>query len=330
MRYLLVRIGGYGDVIIITPVISHLKSQGHEVYVLTSEVGMDVLAHNPHIDNLILHVRDSVDCDKLDDHFKALKEQYKCDVMIDYCESLEEKYLFHPTNPKYNYPKQERIKIGNFNFYDGAFEHAGFDIKGRNPEMYFSEQEEDDFSKFRVNLLGKFVILWCMSGSSLHKAYPYTHLVVKKMLEVYPDVVFVTVGNTQCQLIEEMLPDSKRVIKKSGKWSFRETALGCKYADMVVAPETGVIHLAGCFDTPKFCFLTHTTKECVTKYFKNDHSMQAGVTCSPCFRIIYETKAQCPVDEEVYAPFCTAFGFKPEDILGKLEKVYNERKELVA
>lgn len=329
MRYLIVRIGAYGDCVIMTPLFSYLKSQGNEVYVLTSEEGNIVYKNNPNIDKLIVHVRDSIPNEDLGDYFYKIKSDNKCDVLIDYCESLEEKYLFHPANPKYNYPKNERIMLGNHNYYDGVFEHGYFDVKGRLPEIYFSEDEENEFAKFRAGLLGKFVVIWCLSGSSLHKSYPYTHVVIEEILKKHNDVVFVTVGNNNCKLLEAMLPDDG-VIKKSGAWSFRETALMCKYAGMVIAPETGVIHLAGCFDTPKFCFLTHSTKECVTKYFKNDYSIQASVNCSPCFRIIHEAKHQCPIDMNVYAPFCTAHGFQPELIESIIEEVYYKQKEMVA
>jgi len=324
VRYLIVRLGGYGDCLIVTPLFSYLKNLGHEVYVLTSEQGMEVFKENPHIDRLIYHERHSVENAELEEYFRKVQAENACDELIDLCESLEEKHLFHPTNPQYNYPKNERMAVGNVNFYDSMFESAGFSVTGRLPEMYFAEAEEEAFQRNREAFLGKFLVVWCLSGSSLHKAYPYTHIVMQEIIKKHPDVVFVTVGDEACQILELAL-QHEQVIHKSGKWSFRETALACKYASLVVAPETGVIHLAGCFDTPKFCFLTHTTRECVTKYFKNDYSLQADVACSPCFRIIYEAAEQCPIEHEAYAPFCTAMGFAPIKLIRLFDRIYDEQ-----
>lgn len=324
MRYLIIRIGALGDCLVASIIPRYLKNLGHEVYFLTSEDGLLVLRNNPYIDQLLYHKKDSVPCDKLEDHFKKLKKSYECDVMVDLCESIEEKVIFNPTNPIYNYPKNERFKIGNRNFYDLTMELCGFpDAKGLLPEMYFSDAEEDAFLEHRKDLLGKFVIVWCLSGSALHKSYPYTYEVMMEILNHHKDVVFITVGNKTCQILERALIH-KRIIHKSNEWNFRETGLACKYASLVIGPETGVMHLSGCFDTPKICFLTHTTKECFTKYFKNDYSLQAEVSCSPCFRMIYEASQQCPIDEDAYAPFCTALGFPINRIIERIEEVKSD------
>ena len=189
MRYLIIRIGGFGDVAVASVLPRFLKSKGHEVFFLTSEDGLHILSHNPHIDKLILHPKDSVPNEKLGEHFEDMKQKLQCDVMIDLCESIEERVIFNPTNPIYNYPKQERFKIGNKNFYDLTMELAGFpEAKGLLPEIYFTEQEESEFMQFRQGLLGKFWIVWSLSGSALHKSYPHTYEVMMEILDAFPYV----------------------------------------------------------------------------------------------------------------------------------------------
>jgi ADP-heptose:LPS heptosyltransferase len=46
-----------------------------------------------------------------------------------------------------------------------------------------------------------------------------------------------------------------------------------KFVDLVISPDTGVLHASGCYDTPKIGLLGHTTIENITKYFKNDYSI---------------------------------------------------------
>ena len=321
MKILVCRIAAVGDCVQITPLIRYLKEHGHKVYVMTSGQGMQILKHNPNIHKLIYYEAETVPIEQLDDYFRKIQAQYKCDELINLNGSIEVKYLLVPADPIYNYSKQERFERLNKSHYDAVFEAAGLDVTGGKPEMFFSQAEEEANAKFRERFLGKFVVVWALSGSSMHKVYPYTRTVMESLIEKYPDIIFITVGDEFCQILETAL-EHERCIHKSGVWSLRETAIMCKYASLVVAPETGVLHFAGCFSTPKIGMLTHTTKECLTKYFDNDYSLEAEVDCSPCFRIITEAKVQCPIDKFTAAPWCAAHGFPPERLINRIEEVY--------
>lgn len=322
MRYLVCRIAAIGDCVQVTPLFRYLKEQGNEVCVLTSEWGVDIYKNNPFIDKLMLYKHDTVPVDQLYDYFNNIGIENKCDKVINLNECVEVKYLFHAADPVYNYSKRERFIRGNKNHYDAVFEAAGFpEITGRLPEMFFDEREEETSARFRKDFLGKFVIVWCLAGSARHKAYPYTRVVIEKLLMKYEDMVIITVGDKFCRVFEDGL-EHERCIHKSDRWTIRETAIACKYASLVVAPETGVAHFSGCFDTPKIVFLTHTTRECLSKYFKNDFSMEAKVDCAPCFRLIDNADVQCPVERVSRAPWCVAFGFPQEKVIEQIERVY--------
>jgi len=326
-KVLVCRLAAFGDAFVTAPLLRYLKEQGNEVYVLTSETeGMEIFKHNPNITKLIPHKKDSIPCNKLDQYFESIRLAYECDRIIDLCESIECALALHPAQPQYGWTKQERRELCNHNYYDYTFEKAGFPrIKGRLPEIYFTEDEENDNAKFRQDLLGKFVILWCLSGSGLHKAYPYTSLVIDAILKKYPDVVFITVGDESCEILEVGL-NSERVIHKSGKWSFRQSAIMAKYAGLVISPDTGMLHASGCFDTPKIGLLTHSTRENITKYFKNDHSIEAKVSCAPCFRLLFDTHVQCPIDPLTDSPWCMALGIDSDLIVERIEQVYQPKE----
>jgi ADP-heptose:LPS heptosyltransferase len=322
MRYLVARIAAIGDCVQISPLVRYLKEQGHEVYCLTSELGVQILKNNPFIDKLIEYIHDTVPVEELGDYFNKIAKENGCDKLLNLCECVEVKYLFHPADPVYNYSKQERFLRGNKNHYDAVFEAAGFpEVTGRLPEMFFDDKEEEISARWRKDFLGKFLIVWCLAGSARHKSYPYTRYVMEQLLVKHNDMVIVTVGDEVCRYFEDGL-EHERCIHKSGRWSLRETAIACKYASLVISPETGVAHFAGCFDTPKIVFLTHTTKECLSKYFKNDYSLEAKVDCAPCFRLIQDADVQCPIEHYSRAPWCVAFGFPPEQVISQIEKVY--------
>ena len=55
MRILIFRAAAFGDCLIITPVIRYLHQQGHELFLVTSNRGLEVFKNNPHISKLIQH-----------------------------------------------------------------------------------------------------------------------------------------------------------------------------------------------------------------------------------------------------------------------------------
>ena len=328
MRILLVRIGAFGDVIITTPIIRYLKQKKNEVYVVTSERGEQILRYNPNIDKLIIHKKDSVQFSELDDKWKKLSEEYKCDKIIDLSSSIETKLALHPIQPEYNWSKRERIELCDKNYYEYTSKLALGKILEPNqlrPEIFFSEKEKEDHARFKANLFGKKTILVGLSGSGLNKAYPYLQYVMSAILEGNKDVVFITVGDESCKILEAGLIH-ERVIHRSGVWNFRESMIACKSANMVIAPDTGLLHASGCFDTPKIGLLGHTSVENITKHFKNDMSLQSTTSCSPCFRLIYNLKEQCPIDVVNGGAFCMSIGIDPNLIIKRILKVVGIQK----
>ena len=89
MRILVVRIGAFGDAIIVTPLLRYLVEQGHEVVFLGSDQSEQVLRCNPRISKFIMHERDSVRNDQLGEYFEKLRVEHQCDKLIDLCESIE-------------------------------------------------------------------------------------------------------------------------------------------------------------------------------------------------------------------------------------------------
>ena len=73
-RALITRLGAYGDMLIITPVIKELKKHGYYVMVHTQQRGVEVLANNPNIDQILYHERNSVPGDKLPDYWTWMKK----------------------------------------------------------------------------------------------------------------------------------------------------------------------------------------------------------------------------------------------------------------
>lgn len=338
MKYHLIRWGALGDICFISPVIRYLKEIGHQVIVSTTERGKSLLENDPNIDEIIFTPDSSVE--DVRSHWDKEIEKVGADVVVNFSERLEIELLKHPLDPDYNLTKEERIKIGDVNAFDHMFKVAGINpdelsAEQKNPLMYYTDEEVKKVERFFDSYDGlgwnlepkkKMVIMWVLSGSGIQKAYPYVMDVMVKLLEKYKNLYFLTVGDEFCKLLEldpGSHPEAYRVIPCSGEWSVRETMLAVKYCQIVIAPETGVLVSSGQFDTPKIGLLSSITKNHVTKYFKNDYSLEAeGVNCSPCFRMVYH-RFQCP-NHASGATMCMGEGFQEERIIKQIEKVIDE------
>lgn len=337
MRLLIVRIGAYGDAIIITPLIRYLKNLGHEIYVLGSKQSLEVLQLNPNISKFILHEKDSVEPEKLGELFKTIAAEEKCDRVIDMCESIEVALALDPAYPMWKWTMKRRKEKCNINYYEYAFTHAynqHKDIlencrwkfytvddarKFYKPEMFFSDEEEVWALEQRQKLLGFKTIMWGLSGSGRQKSYPYVPYIISDIVKQCSNVKVILVGGRNCQILEAGFPNSARIVKRSGDYSFRQSAMLTRHVDLVVSPDTGFLHAAGCCDTPKIGLLTHTTIENITKYFYNDMSIESEAPCAPCFKLINDAETQCPVEYPSTACLCMGIdGMKPERVAKRI------------
>jgi len=332
MKILIVRIGAYGDAIITTPLVRYLVGQGHEIVYLGSEQSEEVLRHNPRISKFVYHERDSVANDKLGEYFEKVRIEQGCERTIDLCESIEVRLALAHDYPQWNWPKKERAAYADINYYEYAFTTAcnqhpdiigGMELSEDMfmPEMFFSEEEEEWASEERKKNIGKKVMMWGLSGSGRQKTYPYTPYVVSDLVKKHKNLKVILVGGGSCQLLEAGFPKNDRIVRRSGEYSFRQSALLSKYVDLVVSPDTGFLHAAGCWATPKLGLLTHTTIENITKHFQNDFSIESEAPCAPCFRLITNAEKQCPIETATKATLCMSKdGMRPERVLERIEE----------
>lgn len=320
-KALVIRYGAYGDMLIITPAIKKLKEEGYYVILNTNKRGKDIFQNNPDIDEFIMHDED-MKIDFLGDHWNKLQEDIKPDKFINFSESLECNVALHPVQPKYNFTKKERFELCNRNYYDVTEKWAGLEGCQKTPLLYFTPEERKEASTHVQP--GKFNILWQLSGSGTQKVYPWADYVIGEILKNHKDIHIITTGDEKCQILECV--EDPNITNLSGRIPVRIAMQLTELVDLVVAPDTGILHAAGAFQTPKIGLLGHTTKENITKYFKNDYSLEAECACAPCFRLIYSHELQCPIESITQASWCMAEGIKPEKLYGRIDEVIRTKK----
>lgn len=319
-RCLVIRLGTWGDAIMISALLRLLKEDGYHITMNASERTKQILLHDPHIDAWINHKTDSIPMNQLHEHWEKMSKGF--DKVVNLSGSIEQKLLKVKGSEEYDWPKEKRHEACNINYYDYTLELGGYGhIKGKTGELYFTKAEHKWAKKEIAKCKGKFTVLWALSGSSFHKTYPYTEYIACEFLDRYPDSILFTTGDPLCQVLEW---DHPRTKCKSGMWSIRQTMIMTKYVDLVVGVETGVLNAAGCYDTPKILLLSHSSHENISKHWKNAYVIHADVACQPCHKLIY-TREECPQDR-MGVPICVS-KLDAKKVLALMEMTYFGRKE---
>ena len=320
-KIILHRFGAWGDAIIMTCVFPVLKAQGWHITVNGGKRVLEVLRHNPHVDVFLEHDESIEPGDELNDYIKELGKGY--DKSIDLSESIEGSLARVPWRDDFHKSQAERHAECNVNFYDRTLELCGCNEKGKTGELWFSKMEEKLAKQQRKKYKGKFIVLWALSGSSAHKSYPFAEYIMSILLSKYDDIVIFQVGEGLCDVIAKH--NHPRAKDYCGVWPIRKSMIWTKYADLVVAPDTGVAHAAGCFDTPQILFLSSNTEEKLSKYFKNCTNLVGDVECHPCHRLHYDLD-HCVLDEIIGTPVCMS-KLKGKDVLESIESTYFSWRE---
>lgn len=318
---LIIRYGAYGDAILITPVVRRLKELGYHTILRGSLRAKEVFENNPNLDEFILHDKD-MPVDDLPKHWEELQKTLGPeDKWINFSESIECNVALHPIQPAYNYTKKERFELCNRNYYDATEAWSGLDGCQKLPELYFTPLETQEAQK---HLTPRAVnILWQLSGSGRQKVYPWSDYVIGELLKNFENLHIITAGDERCQLLESV--EDLQITNLSGRISARVAMCLTQFVDLVISPDTGILHASGCYETPKIGLLGHTNRENITKYFKNDYSIEAECACAPCFRLIYDHEIQCPRDVVTQAAWCMSEGISPERLYGRICEVLGDK-----
>ena len=277
-RCAVVRYGGFGDMIQASSILPGLKEQGYHVTFFTTPRGYEVLKQDPNIDHFFIQDPSQVPNEELP-AFCHVQSQ-KFDKFINLCESVEGTFLAYPGRTNHTWPQETRHQMMNVNYLEFTHSLGGVPMPPRQC-FYPTEQEKQWAALERKKIDGK-LVMWCLAGSSVHKVWPWLDQAIARMMVLYPDVHIMLVGDEYCQLLEQGWEDEPRVIKKSGKYSIRETLSMALEADIVVGPETGVLNAVGRLSIPKIVFLSHSSIENLTKHWVKTVSLEPNCECYPC------------------------------------------------
>lgn len=296
------RFGAYGDLMQASSVIAGLKQQGYHVTLMASQPGVSVVAEDPNIDEFMLLDRDQVPNADLAEFWAYQAKQF--DKFVNLSESVEGTWLALPGRTAHGWAPLVRHTYLNQNYLE--FQHKMANVPHVPQVKFYTTAEERAWSQKTRAKMGKYVIVWSMSGSSVHKVWAGMDAIIAALMLNYKEVDVVLVGGPEGVILEQGWEKEPRVHKTCGKWSIRQTLSFIEHADLVIGPETGVLNAASCLEVPKLVFLSHSTVENLTRDWVNTTSLQSrGTICkgrdsvevTSCHQLHYGW-THCTKDEE--------------------------------
>jgi len=297
----IIRYGGAGDMIFLSSVLPHLKNQGFHITLYTTPYAYEIIKTDPHIDRFIIQDTDQVPNSALPAFWDYIKNKY--DRFINLSESVEGTFLTLQDRAAQYWPRHVRHEFQNRNYYE--FTHQLSMVPMRINPKFYPTDKETKWAKKKIKKLAGPVILWVLSGSSVHKAWPYMDSVIAWLMLNTPATV-VLCGDEMSKILEQGWEKEPRVVLTSGEWTMRQSMTFAMYADLVIGPETGVMNAVSHEPVPKILFMSHSSPENLSKHWVNCSNMEpVGCACYPCHKMIYGWD-NCVKDEKTGVADCQA------------------------
>lgn len=323
-----VRLGAFGDMIQASSIFPWLKEQGYHLTVYTSDHGAPVIKHDPNIDRIIIQGRDEVPAAALWSFWEHEKKKY--DKWINLSESVEGTLLAAHGSAAFGWPNEVRAKHMDRNYLEFTHEIAG--VPPPYAPRFYATQEEKLWAKEKARSYGRRNILWSLSGSAPHKAWPHLDAVVAAIMLAYPDTHVVMVADELSQVLETGWGKERRVHKRSGEWTIRQSMAFAEVADLIIGTETGLLNAAAMMDTPKIVTLSHSSHEMLTKHWRNVTALSQpkGTGCpkQPC-RQLHMDWTDCPRHPSGASSLCQ-YEISAEMMMNAVVRVLGEPQRMVA
>ncbi len=303
IKFLIVRFSSIGDIILTTPVVRCLKNQveGAEIHYLTKRKFAQLVISNQYIDKV--HLLDK----SLNSLIKELKKE-NFDYVIDLHRNIRTfivKFYLHRIAFSFHKLNVKKWLLVNFNWDLLPRQHIVdrymstlkiFDVinDGKGLDFVINPEEEIDIKKIFGRSLQHFIII-VVGGGHQTKQIP-----VEKIAELIEnmnyDIVLIG-GKEDIAKSESIMLKIKRksVVNMTGKLNFIESASLIRQSDVIVTPDTGMMHIAAAFNKNIISVWGNTIPEFGMYPYKPGAGSKVfeikGLRCRPCSKIGFSA---CP------------------------------------
>jgi ADP-heptose:LPS heptosyltransferase len=305
MKILIVRFSSIGDLVLTTPVIRCVKKQtGAEVHVLTFSRFSQVLANNPHIDQLI-----SIKTSIREVLPRLRQERY--DLVVDLHRNIRtlslKLRLLRPSVSfrKLNFRKYLLVrlkldcmpKVHIVERYLATVRSLGVKDDGEGLDYFITDNDRKLLELLPLTFNRGYVVM-VVGGRYVTKIYPED--LAAGVVSQLPMPVVLLGGSEDQSRAEQIISmkTANEVFNGCGLFSLNGSAAVVEKAAVVITNDTGLMHIAAAFKRKIVSIWGNTVPELgMTPWLCADlchHSIQieaVDVHCRPCSKLGYAT---CP------------------------------------
>ncbi|MEK9600241.1 MAG: glycosyltransferase family 9 protein [Bacteroidota bacterium] len=298
MKILILRFSSIGDIVLTSPIIRCVKNQipNAEIHYLTKETYSNLITHNTHITKL--HA--------LNDHnFNILVEDLKkenFDLVIDLHKNIRTFKIKRAINTKW-------FSFNKLNFKKWLFVHFKIDLL---PDVHIIDRYFDGLKSLNIkndnqgveyhlprklaidlkqyHIQKKQYIVLSLGATYYTKQIPNNVLLMllKRLNDSH--VVLIGAGDKDTKKADFIMKNSnhKNIINLCNKLTIDESAYIIKHSKTIITGDTGMMHIASCFDVdiitlwgnthPKLGMHAYVSKEKVQNHLVN-------LACHPCSKL---------------------------------------------
>lgn len=302
VKFLIIRFSSIGDIVLTTPVIRCLKSQveGAEVHFITKKAFASVLANNPYIDKL--HILE----ESLNKTIRKLKEE-QYDYIIDLHHNLRTliiKNKLHILDFSFNKLNIEKWLMVNFkinklpsvHIVDRYFETVKmFDVTNDQKGLdYFISPNDDIDIKLLPEPFQNGYVGLVIGAKHQTKKLPADKII--SLINYMKLPVIILGGKEDIQEAEIIEKGTNGLTYNAcGKYNLGQSASLVKNAKIIIAHDTGLMHIAAAFKKIIISVWGNTIPEFgMYPYLPDSKSVifeVKGLKCRPCSKIGY---MKCP------------------------------------
>lgn len=332
---MLIRYGAFGDHIFMSAIFPFLFQKYNRVLLETNTKGIELFRNDSRFTYVGHYEPFQIPEDKrleiVAEHWEKILERYPEYDFLNLWGAMEGTAIVHENHPDAALPQEQRREKYHLNFHEQYFKMAGLSMPDgwmADDQLVFSDEWEEWARDWRERDKDYFVMVVCIAGSTMQKVFPtWLPSYCRYLIDKYKDLKIYLFGDHECDGEDWEYERTKSWVHRKGRqeMSFSQSLLMTKYADYVFGPETGLLAGAGMWGVPKTYLCTAADKEQLTKYHRNDFSVQSRAPCSPCYRTCYYGKF---CRKEMYYnlfPECTVM-WDWDELLAIFEEVYGRGK----
>lgn len=296
------RLGGVGDNLIAASPCRALKAAGYMVEVISQTPHSELFKNNPFVDKISEYAPGALpqDLGQWQDWFRLRSKEYKKFGNLSH--SCESRHALFPSQTWFWWPAELRRKICGGNYLETAHDIMG--VPYSFGPLFFPTEDEKEQARATLAQLGPGpFVAWCISGTRVDKVYPYTPLVIGRLIKELGVTVIMLGAPTErdletARLTMDTVKAQNGTIKglyhaaspsiTDQTWPIRRILTFAASCNIYVGFDTGPSWSVAFEPLPKVMLLSHASPENITKHWVNTTSLTADpgrVPCWPCHQL---------------------------------------------